>query len=133
MIDVQTWAELPPGFQGRPYHAHNRLIASVTSTQEERRSLARLISERLNEAIGPTAFLIPRKGIHAWDRPGEALHDPQGHAAYSDEFAASLKAPVQVHDLDLHINDAGFVTKALDIFDHWVSEGLVPPGHKVAG
>ncbi len=132
MIDVQTWAELPPRFQGRPYHAHNRLIASVTSTQEERCSLARFISRRLNEAEGPTAFLIPRKGIHAWDLPGEGLHDPQGHAAYSDEFAASLKAPVQIHDLDLHINDAEFAAKALDVFDRWVAEGLIPPGHKGA-
>jgi len=132
MIDVQTWAELPPRFQGRPYHAHNRLIASVTSTLEERCSLARFISRRLNEAEGPTAFLIPRKGIHAWDLPGEGLHDPQGHAAYSDEFAASLKAPVQIHDLDLHINDAEFAAKALDVFDRWVAEGLIPPGHKGA-
>jgi uncharacterized protein (UPF0261 family) len=132
MIDVQTWAELAPRYRDRPYHAHNRLIASVTSTHEERRSLARFISARLNEAQGPTAFLLPRKGIHAWDIPGEGLHDPEGHAAYTEEFSASLKAPVQVHDLDLHINDAAFAAKALDVFDEWVAQGLIPPGQKAA-
>jgi uncharacterized protein (UPF0261 family) len=128
MIDVQTWAKLPARFEGRPYHAHNRLIASVTSTPEERRQLARFVSQRLNEARGPTAFLIPRKGIHAWDLPGEGLHDPVGQKAFTDEFRNSLKPPVQVHDLDLHINDRAFSDKALAIFDDWVAKGHIPAG-----
>ena len=27
-----------------------------------------------------------------------------------------------------HINDAAFSAKALEIFDRWVAEGIVPPG-----
>jgi uncharacterized protein (UPF0261 family) len=129
MIDVQSWAPLAPEYKSRPYHAHNRLIGSVTSTIDERCELARFISEKLNRAQGPTAFILPQRGIHAWDLPGQALHDPEAHQAYVEEFRCSLKAPVQLHDLDLHINDAGFVTKALEIFDAWVAQGLIPnPG-----
>ena len=125
MIDVQSWAPLPAQYTGRPYHAHNRLIASVTSTAEERRELARFISGKLNQATGPTAFLLPRKGIHAWDLPGEVLHDPEAHRAYGDEFQRSLKPPVQFHDLDLHINDHDFVVRALQVFDDWVTQGFI--------
>src|SRR5208282_1336102 len=34
MIDVQSWAPVPAQYEGRPYHAHNRLIGSVTSTTD---------------------------------------------------------------------------------------------------
>lgn len=128
MIDIQTWALLPPDYDGRPYHAHNRLLASVTSTPEERRRVARHVAARLHQARGPTAFLLPLQGIQAWDRPGEALHDPPGLAALVDEFRRCIRPPVEMTELDLHINDPGFVTAALAIFDRWVAAGHIPPG-----
>lgn len=125
MIDLQTWAPVPAHYADRPYHAHNRLIASVTSTAVERCELARFIAAKLGRATGPTAFLLPRVGIEAWDRPGEPLHDPATHAAYCEAFRGALRPPVEVHDLDLHINDDAFVDHALAIFDAWVAEGRI--------
>ena len=128
MIDMQTWAPMPKAYEGRPYHAHNRLLASVTSTPEERRAVARHIAARLQQSTGPTAFLLPLQGIQAWDRPGEALHDPVGLAALVDEFRRCIRPPVEMSELDLHINDPGFVAAALAIFDRWVAAGHIPPG-----
>ena len=125
MIDVQSWAPLPGQYEGRPYHAHNRLIGSVTSTLEERCELARFIAGKLNRATGPTAFILPRRGLHAWDLPGQSLHDPAGHQAYVEEFRRALRPPVQLHDLDAHINDPEFVAKSLEVFDQWVAAGLI--------
>jgi uncharacterized protein (UPF0261 family) len=125
MIDLQSWAPLPAHYAERPYHAHNRLIASVTSTAAERCELARFIARKLSRATGPTAFLLPRIGIEAWDRPGEPLHDPETHAAYCEAFRSALQPPVELHDLDLHINDDVFVDHALAIFDAWVAEGRI--------
>jgi len=128
MIDVQTWAPLPAAYEGRPYHAHNRLIASVTATREERVELGRLIAGKLNRAVGPTAFLLPQRGIHAWDLPGQPLHNADGHAAYCEALRQSIKPPVELHDLNLHINDAAFVDQALAVFDRWVEEGRIVRG-----
>jgi uncharacterized protein (UPF0261 family) len=129
MVDLQAWAPLPARYQGRAYHAHNRLLGSTVSSADERRELARFVAAKLNRATGPTAFLLPRRGIHAWDRPGEALHDSEAQAAFMDEFRRSLQPPVQLIDLDAHINDARFVSEALAIFDRWRTEGLIPnPG-----
>lgn len=128
MLDVQTWAPLPDVYQGRPYHAHNRLIASVTTTSDERLALARFIADRLNAAVGPTAFLLPRRGIHAWDVEGQPMHEPELHAAYCEEFRRAIRPPVELVDLDLHINDDAFSDRALAIFDQWVRDGLIPPG-----
>ena len=126
MVDLQAWAPVPARYEGRAYHAHNRLLGSTVSSADERRELARFIAAKVNRAKGPTAFLLPRRGIHAWDRPGEALHDPEAQAAFMDEFRRSLKPPVELVDLDLHINDPRFVAEALAIFDRWMVEGLIP-------
>jgi uncharacterized protein (UPF0261 family) len=128
MIDMQTWAPMPKAYEGRAYHAHNRLLTSVISTPEERRAVARHVAARLQQARGPTAFLLPLQGIQAWDRPGEALHDPAGLAALVDEFRRCIRAPVEMTELDLHINDPGFVTAVLAIFDCWVAAGHIAPG-----
>ena len=128
MVDVQSWLALPARFAGRPYHAHNRLIGSTSTTAEERRASARAIAAKLNVANGPTAFLLPQRGIHAWDPVGQPMHDPEGHAAFVDEFRREIHHPVEMHDVDLHINDDAFVDIALGIFDRWVEEGRIVRG-----
>lgn len=126
MIDVQAWAPLAERFEGRPYHAHNRLIGSVAATADEKRTLAAGLGERLCAATGPTALLLPRRGIHAWDLPGEPMHDPEGHRAFMDAMRDAAPPNVDVHDLDLHINDAAFSDAVLAIFDGWVRAKAVP-------
>ncbi len=126
MIDVQAWTDLPKRFEGRAHHAHNRLIASVAATAEEKRDLATEVCARLAQARGPTALLLPKRGIHAWDRAGEPMHDPKGHAEFMAAFRAAARAPVELHELDHHINDDAFVDQALAIFDRWVAAGRVP-------
>ncbi len=128
MIDMQTWKPLRADYEGRPYHAHNRLIASVLMTPPERRAAARLVAAKLGQATGPTAFVSPLRGIEAWDRPGEGLHDPEGLAAFTDEIRRSVKPPVQLVEIDAHINDPQFTDAVLDIFDGWVREGSIVPG-----
>lgn len=132
MIDMQTWKPLRAEYEGRPYHAHNRLIASVLMTAPERREAARLVAHKLGKALGPTAFISPLGGIEAWDRPGEPLHDADGLAAFCDEIRQSIKAPVRLVELDAHINDTAFTDTVLSIFDGWVAEGRIVPGLKSA-
>jgi uncharacterized protein (UPF0261 family) len=128
MIDLQAWASRAASHAARAYHAHNRLIGSVSTTAEERRALAREVCERLAQSTGPVTLLLPRRGLHEWDRAGGPMHDPDAHAALLDEFRRQARPPVELHDLDLHINDDEFVDHALRVFDGWVSAGLVPPG-----
>lgn len=128
MIDMQTWKPVREDYRDRPYHAHNRLIASVLMTPAERRAAARLVAAKLARASGPTAFVSPLRGIEAWDRPGEGLHDPEGLAAFSDEIRRSVAAPVRLVEIDAHINDPLFTDTVLGIFDEWVREGRIVPG-----
>jgi len=128
MVDFPTWQPVPERFAERPYHAHNRLLASVTSDGETRRQIARVIGRRLATATGPVAFILPVRGIQQWDQQGEPLYEPEATAAFMDEMRQSVPANAELHELDAHINDRGFVAKALEIFDRWVAEGVIRKG-----
>ena len=127
MIDFPAWRPDGRADEARGFHAHNRLIASIAATAEERRGVARLISQKLGCASGPTAYILPRGGVEAWDRPGEPMHDPQALAAFLAEARASAPGNVDLVEIDGHINDAGFADTALAIFDKWAAAGLIAP------
>lgn len=132
ILDLAGWQETPVRFQDRPFHEHNRLIKSVGFNAGERRDLARAMADRLATAKGPTHFFLPKGGIEEWDRPGEAAHDPEGLAAFSDEAECAMTGRVGMTALDCHINDAAFCDAVLAKLDEWVAAGLVAPGRGAA-
>ena len=128
MVDFAAWSELSPHYADRPQHAHNRLIASITTPPEERRRLARLIGQKLALARAPVAMVMPLHGIEEWDRPGQPLHDAEGLEAFTDELRRSVRDPVRLIEVESHINDQEFVDTVLHIFDAWVADGTIVPG-----
>jgi uncharacterized protein (UPF0261 family) len=132
ILDLAGWQEIPTRFLDRPFHQHNRLIKNVAFNAEERRSLARAMADRLAGAKGPTHFFLPKGGIEEWDRPGEAAHDPEGLAAFTDEAERALIGRVGLTTLECHINDAPFCDAVLAKLDEWVAAGIVPPGKGAA-
>jgi len=130
MIDFPAWHENPLGGEARNYHAHNRLLASVTATGDERRRVARHIAERLSMAKGPTVYIVPRRGVEEWDREGEPMYAPEALAAFLDETIRLSPTNVRVMELDAHINDIDFAEAALAVLDGWVKRGIVASGAK---
>jgi uncharacterized protein (UPF0261 family) len=132
ILDFAGWQDFPERFRDRPFHVHNRLIKSVAFTPEERRDLALAIADRLAGAKGPTHVFLPKGGIEEWDKPGEAAHDPEGLAAFTEAAEAALRGRVNLTVLDCHINDAAFCDAVLAQLDAWVAAGIVPPGKAAA-
>jgi uncharacterized protein (UPF0261 family) len=128
MVDFPGWLPVPAELADRPFHAHNRLLASATSGADDRRRIARAIATKLGEATAPVAFVLPAGGIQQWDQAGEPLHDPEGLGAFVAEMRVAIRPPVELHVIKDHINHQGFVAKVLAIFDRWVAEGVVPAG-----
>ncbi|MDE0060499.1 MAG: Tm-1-like ATP-binding domain-containing protein [Defluviicoccus sp.] len=125
LVHIPTWQDPPPQFADRPFHTHNRLVKSGLLDEAERREIAREVGRRLGESTGPAHFILPRRGIVEWDRPGYEAHDPDGMAAFADELRISVAAPVRMTELDCHINDPEFAAAALEIFDRWVADGTI--------
>ncbi|MGR3615148.1 MAG: Tm-1-like ATP-binding domain-containing protein [Paracoccaceae bacterium] len=125
LVDFVGWQDTPAPLEGRPTHAHNRLLTSAMLEAEERRQVAQSICTKLSRAKGPVTILLPNQGCNEWDRAGADLHDADGLAAFCDEMRASCPDNAHLIDLDAHINDAKFCAKALDVFDEWVRDGVV--------
>ena len=128
MVDLPSWAPLPERFADRPYHAHNRLLGSITTGLEGRRETARLIARKLERAAAPVAFILPAGGIEQWDQVGEPLHDPEGLQAFVQSMRLAIKPPVEFHEIAGHINSPAFAAKALEVFDAWVADGTIAAG-----
>lgn len=125
LIDLPTWSDLPKKYAKREYHAHNRLIASVLMDEKEMKKLARTIAQKLNKASAVAVYISPLQGLIEWDRIGEPLYNPSVLNAFSSEIKKNIKEPVQLIELDAHINDTLFTDKVLEIFDDWMEKGIV--------
>ena len=128
ILDLAGWQEIPPQFEDRPFHQHNRMVKNVAFNTEERAELAKAIVDRLATATGPTRYFLPEHGIEEWDRPGEPVHDPEGLAAFIDASKTAAKDRIKMTVLDCHINDGAFCDAALTQLDAWIAEGVVPKG-----
>ncbi|WDZ79950.1 Tm-1-like ATP-binding domain-containing protein (plasmid) [Ensifer adhaerens] len=128
MVDLPAWQPVPEAFADRPYHAHNRLLGSVTTSSEGRREIARVIGSKLRDSSAEVAFILPLRGIQEWDQPGEPLHEPEALDAFVGEMRRQIPERVALHEVDNHINAPEFSKAALAIFDDWVARGIVPEG-----
>jgi len=125
LIDFAGWQKIPERYQDRPFHEHNRLIKSSALNNEERRKTAREVAKRTAESTALVHIILPNQGIEEWDRPGDVAHDPEGLAAFLDEMRRSVKSPVQMTEVDAHINDQAFADAVLAVFDAWLADGVV--------
>lgn len=125
LVDLQTWADMPPKFDGRETHTHNRLIACVKLSPDERVESAKAIVEKLNKSKSPTTFIMPLQGIDEWDKEGGPFHDDEGLRLFSEEIRSGLKPPVELIEIDAHINDQEFSSTVLSVLDRWINDGTI--------
>lgn len=123
LIDFAGWQDIPPAYQDRPFHAHNRLVKSSGLSGDERRALIRMIAERLEAAKGPVHFLMPLQGVEEWDKEGQPAYDPEGLEAMIDEVRRSITVPTT--EVDAHINDQAYADAVIAIIDDWLSDGTL--------
>lgn len=107
---VNFWAvdTVPEPFRERTLYKHNANVTLMRTTPEECAELGRIIAEKLNQASGPTTLFIPLQGISAIDQEGQPFHLPEADAALFDALRQHIQEPVELVELDLHINDPEF-------------------------
>ena len=108
MVNFRAMHTVPEPFRGRTLYRHNPNVTLMRTTAEECREIGRRIAENLNKATGPTVLMLPLKGVSMLDREGEPFHDPGANAALFDALRRHVRPPVELVELDLHINDTAF-------------------------
>ncbi len=99
---------VPRRFRQRLIQYHNPMNANVRTSRREMAAVGRTMAERLNQAKGPVAVVLPLKGWSVYGAPGGPLHDSAADAAFVRQLTRTLRPHIPVHRLPLHINEAGF-------------------------
>lgn len=110
MVNFWAMETVPARFKQRTLYTHSPNVTLMRTTPEECSKLGGIIAAKLNAAKGPTALFVPLKGVSAIDREGQPFHLPAADAALFDALRKHVKPPVELIELDLHINDPAFAT-----------------------
>jgi len=105
---------VPERFRGRNLYVHNPTITLMRTTPDECRELGRRIGRKLAGAKGPTALYVPLKGVSTIATEGGPFYDPEADAALLEGLRETLTENVEVHELDLDVNDERFALAMAD-------------------
>ncbi|GLY88800.1 Tm-1-like ATP-binding domain-containing protein [Actinoallomurus iriomotensis] len=109
MVNFGPRDTVPDRFADRDLYVHNPTVTLMRTTAEEMAELGRRIAGRLRAARGPVALYLPRRGVSALDAEGAAFHRPEADGECFAELTKGVAgSPVELVDLDLHINDPEF-------------------------
>lgn len=115
---------VPERFANREFFQFNAQNILMRTNAEEFRTLGRSMAERLNDAEGPFAVLIPRHGFSeitrrmTHDLHGRELgrwEQPEVDAAFTESLRRHLRKG-RIEEFDLHVNDGEFADACVEAF-----------------
>jgi uncharacterized protein (UPF0261 family) len=114
MVNFGPMDTVPERFRGRRLHVHNANITLMRTTRDENAELGRRLVSALRESRGPTAVMLPLKGVSGIDAPGQPFHDPEADAALFEAIRSGLRGhpSITLEERDEHINDPEFAEAA---------------------
>jgi uncharacterized protein (UPF0261 family) len=95
------------------FQADGRMLLRTSPTENDQ--LGREIAEKASAARGPTALLVPLRGLSALDKEGMPLWSPASDQALFQSLHNWMAPQVQIVELDFHINDPEFADAAVRI------------------
>ena len=123
MVNFGPKETVPERFADRNLYVHNPTITLMRTTPEECLELGRQIGRKLSAATGPTALYVPLKGVSMIAVEGQVFHDPEADAALLEGLHETLGPDVEVHELELDVNDPEFATAMADRLHAMIEEG----------
>jgi uncharacterized protein (UPF0261 family) len=108
MVNFGPPETVPEKYKTRRFHQHNPTVTLMRTTPEEMDRLGREIAEKASAANGPTAVMLPLRGVSAIDAEGKSFWWPEADAALFQSVRNWVAPGVEVVELDLHINDPAF-------------------------
>jgi uncharacterized protein (UPF0261 family) len=104
---------IPLRLRKRKIYMHNPLNANVRVSKNEMAQVGKTMAERLNEARGMTAVLIPLRGWSIYGSKGGPLYDEGGYTIFLKALKKHLGFHIKLEEVDAHINDPLFVDRCV--------------------
>jgi uncharacterized protein (UPF0261 family) len=123
MVNFGPLESVPERFRERTLYVHTPTVTLMRTTPEECRELGRRIGRKLSAARGPVALYAPLRGVSAIAVAGGPFHDPRADEELLAGLHETLADGVEVHELELEINDPDFARAMADRLDELIREG----------
>src|SRR4029079_12391476 len=114
MVNFGPRETVPEQFEGRNLYVHNPTVTLMRTTPEECAELGRRIARKLSAATGPTALFVPLKGVSMIATEGGPFHDREADEALFAALREGRGGNVELHELDLDVNDPAFADAMVD-------------------
>jgi uncharacterized protein (UPF0261 family) len=114
MVNFGPRDTVPEKFKERRFYQHNPTVTLMRTTPEENDRLGKEIAEKASAARGPTAVLVPLRGVSAIDKNGQPFWWPDADRALFQSLRNWMVPSVKLVELDLHINDPEFARIAAE-------------------
>ena len=114
MVNFGPPDTVPEKFRGRRFYQHNSTVTLMRTTPEENDRLGKEIAQKASAARGPTAVLVPLRGVSAIDREGQPFWWPEADQALFQSLRNWIGPQAQLIELDCHINDPEFARAAVE-------------------
>ena len=121
MVNFGPRESVPEQFEGRNLYVHNATVTLMRTTPEECAELGRRIARKLSAATGPTALFVPLKGVSMIATEGGPFYDHDADEALFAALREGLGENVDLHELDLDVNDPAFADAMADRLHEMVS------------
>jgi uncharacterized protein (UPF0261 family) len=123
MVNFGPPETVPKHFEGRRFYQHNPTVTLMRTTPEENDKLGKEIAEKASAARGPTAIVVPLRGVSAIDKEGGPFWWPEADRALFESVRNWVAPSVKLIELDVHINDPVFAQTVADTLLTKVSSG----------
>ena len=122
MVNFGPIETVPEKFRGRHLYPHNPAVTLMRTTPEECAALGQIIGRKLSAAKGPVALFVPLRGVSMIAVEGKPFHDPAADRALIDNVKANLGPNVELHELDMDVNDPRFAAAMAERLDEMIRE-----------
>jgi uncharacterized protein (UPF0261 family) len=112
MVNFGPPETVPEKFRGRRFYQHNPTVTLMRTTPDEMDRLGKEIAQKASAARGPTAVLVPLRGVSAIDREGQPFWWPEADQALFQSLRNWMSPQVRLIELGFHVNDAAFAEAA---------------------
>lgn len=108
--------QIPERFKGRYIHRHGPSILVLRTEKKEMAEVGKVIAEKLNKAKGPTAVILPLKGLSILDKiVKEVFDDHEANEAFFETLSQNIRSDIPIRRVDAHIMDSAFAEEAAEM------------------
>src|SRR5262249_28043320 len=96
MVNFGPRDTVPAKFQERRFYQHNPTVTLMRTTPAENDQLGKEIAHKASAARGPTAMLVPLRGVSAIDKEGQPFWWPEADQALFQSLRNWLSPSVRL-------------------------------------